>query len=73
PLRRKQPLATNQSTGLRLPLGPLFSVLGVAIALALGAAAQISKQVDWSKSLILAATVGAAVLNWLWARRTQVE
>jgi len=70
PLRRKHPLAASQSTGLRLPGGPLLSVLGVGIAVALGAAAQISKQVDLSKSLILAATVGAAVLNWLWARRT---
>jgi amino acid transporter len=69
-LRRKQPPAAPQ-TGFRLPAGPLLSVLGVGIALALGVAAQISKQVDFRKSLILAATVVAAVLNWLWARRTQ--
>ncbi len=72
PLRRRQPVADSRSTGLRLPGGYLLSVLGVAIALALGAAAQISKQVDLGKSLILAATVAAAVLNWLWARRTPV-
>ncbi|MGA9497045.1 MAG: APC family permease [Terriglobales bacterium] len=67
-LRRKQPLAA----GLRLPAGPLLSALGVAIAVALGVAAQISKQVDLSKSLILAAAAAAAVLNWLWARRVRV-
>ncbi|MGA2424081.1 MAG: APC family permease [Terriglobales bacterium] len=69
-LRRKQSLAAAPAGGFRLPGGPLLSVLGVGIAVALGAAAQISKQIDLSKSLILAATVGAAVLNWLWARRT---
>jgi basic amino acid/polyamine antiporter, APA family len=70
-LRRKQPHAASQTSGFRLPGGPLFSILGVAITLALAAFAQISKQVDLSKSLILAATVGAAVLNWLWARRSR--
>jgi amino acid transporter len=64
PLRRKLP----STGGFRLPGGALLSVLGVAIAVALFAAAQISKQVDWGKSLILAATVAAALLNWLWAR-----
>jgi amino acid transporter len=58
-LRRKQPLAAR----FRLPGGPLLAVLGIAIAVAL------ATQVDLSKSLILGATVGAAVLNWLWARR----
>jgi amino acid transporter len=58
--------------GIRLPGGPLLSVLGVGIAVALGAAAQISKQVDFSKSLVLAVTLGAALLNWLWARKTTV-
>jgi len=70
-LRRKQPHAASQTSGFRLPGGPLFSILGVAITLALAAFAQISKQVDLSKSLTLAATVGAAVLNWLWARRSR--
>ena len=32
----------------------------------------LATQVDLSKSLILAATVAAALLNWLWARRTVV-
>src|SRR5450755_2800276 len=58
--------------GLRLPGGPLLSVLGVGITVALGVAAQISKQVDFSKSLVLAVTLGAALLNWLWARKTTV-
>jgi amino acid transporter len=58
-LRRKQP----QAAGLRLPAGPVLAVLGIGIAIVL------ATQVDLSKSLILAATVGAALLNWLWARR----
>ncbi len=61
-LRRKQPLAA----GFRLPGGQVLAVLGVGIAVAL------ATQVDLSKSLILAATVGAAFLNWLWARRARV-
>ena len=67
PLRRRRPLGG----GLRVPGGPVLAVLGVAIAIALCAAAQISKQVDLSKSLILAATVLAALLNWLWALWTR--
>jgi basic amino acid/polyamine antiporter, APA family len=66
-LRRQQ----SRAVGFRLPGGPVLAVLGVGIALALGAAAQISKQVDLSKSLILGATVAAAFLNWLWARRSR--
>ncbi len=62
-LRRKQP----QTAGLRLPGGPALAVLGIGIAVAL------STQVDLSKSVILAATVGAALLNWLWARRVRVS
>ncbi|HKM47693.1 MAG TPA: APC family permease [Terriglobales bacterium] len=58
-LRRKQPHAA----GLRLPGGPVLAVLGIGITVVL------ATQVDLSKSLILAATVGAAVLNWAWARR----
>jgi len=58
-LRRKQPLAN----GFRLPGGPVLAALGVGITVVL------ATQVDLSKSLILAATFGAAVLNWAWARR----
>jgi len=61
-LRRKQPLAA----GFRLPGGQVLAVLGVAIAVAL------ATQVDLSKSVILAATVGAALLNWAWARKAGV-
>jgi basic amino acid/polyamine antiporter, APA family len=61
-LRRKQPRAA----GFRLPGGPALAVLGIGISVAL------ATQLDLSKSLILSATVGAAVLNWLWARRVRV-
>ncbi len=56
--RRKRPRAD----AFRLPGGYGFALLGIVIALAL------ATQVDLSKSLILAATFGAALLNWLWAR-----
>lgn len=62
-LRRKQPSAA----GFRLPGGTALAVLGIAITVVL------ATQVDLSKSLILAATVGAALLNWLWARKAQVS
>jgi len=58
-LRYKQPGAAR----LRLPGGPFLAVVGILIALAL------TTQVDLSKSLILVATMAAAVLNWVWARR----
>jgi basic amino acid/polyamine antiporter, APA family len=58
-LRRKQPTAAR----FRLPAGPILAVLGVGITIAL------ASEVDLSKSLILGATVGAALLNWIWARR----
>lgn len=59
-LRRKQPRAG----GFRFPGGPLWAVLGILITLVL------ASQVDLSKSVILAVVVAAALLNWLWARRT---
>jgi amino acid transporter len=62
-LRRKQP----QAAGFRLPGGQLLAVLGIGIAVVL------ATQVDLSKSMILAATVGAALLNWIWARRARVS
>jgi len=67
-LRRKRPLAA----GFRLPGGQLLAVLGVGIAVAVGIAAVLAKQVEMSKSLILGATVGAAFLNWVWARTADV-
>src|SRR6202158_1206288 len=60
-LRRKQP----QAAGFRLPGGPVLAVVGIGIAVVL------ATQVDLSKSVILAATVGAALLNWIWARRAR--
>jgi len=62
-LRRKQP----QAAGFRLPGGQLLAVVGIGIAVVL------ATQVDLSKSMILAATVGAALLNWIWARRARVS
>jgi len=53
--------------GFRLPLGPVWSVLGVLICLAL------ATQADLSKSVILAVTVAAALLNWLWARCSEAS
>ncbi len=58
-LRRKQP----QAARFRLPLGPLWAVLGMLITVAL------AFQADLSKSLILAITVAVALINWLWARQ----
>jgi basic amino acid/polyamine antiporter, APA family len=58
-LRRKQPGAAT----LRLPGGPVLPVLGVLICAAL------LTRVDFSKSLILLATVAAATCNWLVVRR----
>jgi amino acid transporter len=60
-LRRKRPLGN----GFRLPGGSLLAVVGIGIAVAL------ATQADLSKALILAATVGAALLNWLWARASK--
>ncbi len=63
-LRRKQPPAAGlRRPGLRLPGGQVLAVLGIGITIIL------ATQVDLSKSLILAATLGAALVNWLWARR----
>lgn len=51
----------------RLPAGPLLSVIGVVMTSALILRTLIT-QSDFSKSLILIATLAAALLNWLWAR-----
>ena len=58
-LRRRQPEAAR----FRLRGGPLLPVLGVLICIVM------LTHVDYSKSLILGATVGVALLNWLWVRR----
>jgi basic amino acid/polyamine antiporter, APA family len=64
-LRRKQAKSRGgvRAPGFRLPFGPVLAVLGVLICVVL------TSQVDLSKSLILGATVAAALANWWWARR----
>ncbi len=57
-LRRRQP----EAAAFRIPGGWLLPTLGVMICLVL------LTRVDFSKSLILLATIGAATLNWLLAR-----
>ena len=59
-LRRRQPEAAK----FRLRGGLLLPVLGVLICVVL------LTHVDYSKSIILAATVVVALLNWLWVRKT---
>ena len=58
-LRRKQPGAAQ----FRLPGGPVLAVVGILLCMVL------ATQVDVSKSLILVATVAAALLNWAWVRK----
>jgi APA family basic amino acid/polyamine antiporter len=58
-LRRKLPGAA----WLRLPGGPVFAVVGVVICLVLLTGA------DFSKSMILIATIAAAGLNWFAVRK----
>jgi basic amino acid/polyamine antiporter, APA family len=60
-LRRRQPGAA----WFRLPVGPIFAVVGLAICLALVTGA------DFSKSMILLATVAIAFLNWIVIRQRQ--
>src|SRR5207247_8645732 len=62
-LRRMQPAAA----AFRLPGGVSVPIVGVAIC------AVLLTRVDFSKSLILLATVGAACANWLVVRRSAVQ
>jgi amino acid transporter len=57
-LRKKQPEVQR----FRLPGGTVFAVLGVAICLVL------ITRVDLSGSIILVATIVAALINWMWVR-----
>jgi len=68
-LRRKR----LPAAGFRLRHGPVLAVLGVLIAATLAVAAVLARQVELSKSLILGATLGAALLNWLWVRKARVS
>jgi len=61
-LRRKQP----EAACFRLPGGKFFAAVGVAICVVLATG------VDFSKSLILAATFSIAMVNWLFVRRGTV-
>lgn len=61
-LRRRQP----QAAWFRLPVGPVFAMLGVTICLVLLSGA------DFSKSLILLATTAVALVNWLLVRKQPV-
>ncbi len=62
-LRRRQAAAALW----RLPGGPILPLLGVIIC------AVLLTRVDFSKSLILLATIGAACANWLMVRRSAVQ
>lgn len=57
-LRRSRPGAVR----FQVPGGPILAVLGILMCLAM------MTQVDLSQSRILLVTVGAALLNWAWAR-----
>jgi amino acid transporter len=59
-LRRRQP----QAAEFRVPGGPLLPALGVAICAAL------VTRVDFSKSVIVLATLATAALNW-WLVRSR--
>ena len=66
-LRRKQPGAA----GFRLPFGTFFSIVGAGFCLLLivGYGLQSGQQVNRTGSLILLATIMAALVNWIWVRR----
>jgi hypothetical protein len=51
-----------------LPAGSFLAVVGILIALVL-AIQPLATAGDRSKWLIVAAAMGGAVLNWVWARR----
>jgi len=57
-LRWKKPGAAR----FRVPGGIVVAVVGIAICLVM------ATQVDLTQSRILAATVAAALLNWVWVR-----
>jgi amino acid transporter len=58
-LRRMRPNAD----ALRIPLGPVWAVVGVGFLLVLLA------QMDWREALLMLVTAGIAAANWWWAKR----
>jgi len=62
-LRKKQPEVER----FRLPGGTIFAALGVVICLVL------ITRVDLSGSIILLATIVAALINWLWVRNRPIS
>jgi len=62
-LRKKQPEVER----FRLPGGTVFAALGVVICLVL------ITRVDLSGSIILLATIVAALINWLWVRNRPIS
>jgi len=66
-LRRKQP----EAAGFRLPFGRLFSFLGSGFCLLLivGYCFESGRQANLAGSLVLLATIAAALVNWIWVSR----
>jgi APA family basic amino acid/polyamine antiporter len=62
-LRKKQ----AQAERFRLPGGTVFAVLGVIVCLVL------ITRVDLSGSIILVATILAALINWIWVRNRSLS
>lgn len=58
-LRRLRPAEDS----LRIPLGPLWAVLGIGVSLAL------LSQIDWVDAALLSVTAVIAAANWWWASR----
>ena len=58
---------TPNADALRIPLGPVLSILGIGISLAL------MTGLKRSEALLLCVTALIATANWLWAKRRQVE
>ena len=66
-LRRKR----TGKAWFRLPAGRVLAVLGILICLVILIYQVKERQVDLRQWRILVVTVGAALLNWAWAKRSQ--
>ena len=58
-LRRTQP----DVPAFRVPFGPLFSIIGIAISVVL------LSRLERKQALLMCVTAAIATINWLWARR----